>query len=360
MEPMNATAHVHDGVCEIWVPTQVPGDMRADLAKALSLPESAVTVHLTAVGGGFGRRLQTDYGIFAARASKALGIPVKLIWTREEDMTHDFYRPASVGRLRAVLNEDKTIRALDYSGATSNDTAVGGFAHNYAYGDVVVRQMRTALRFPIGAWRSVDPSITIFFIEAFVDEIAHGEGLDPLAYRRTLLAGNPRGLRVLDAAAAMANWGHAPAGRAQGVAFFNHVSWGTAVAEIVELSVDAQNHVTLHKVCCAIDPGLAINPDQVTAQAQGGIVMGLSAALGEAVSLRDGRVEQTNFDTYPILRLASVPEIDIRVLQTEGAPAGGCGEPPVPPVAPALVNAIFAATGKRIRTLPLAASGFTV
>lgn len=361
MEPMNATARVTDTACEMWVSTQVPGDMRDALVKELALPKDAVTVHLTHVGGGFGRRLETDYGIVAATASKALGgVPVKLIWTREEDMTHDVYRPASLCKLRAVLNDDKTIRALDYTGATSNDRALGGIAWNYPYGDVVLRQKNTKLQFPVGSWRSVDPGITIFFIESLVDEIAHGESLDPLAYRRTLLAKNARGLRVLNAAALMADWGNAPAGHRQGIAYFDQHSWGTAVAHVIELSVDAQNKITVHKVCCAIDPGLAINPGQIKAQAEGGIIMGLSSALREQITLKDGRAEQTNFDTYPVLRLVNIPQIEVLVMESEGVEAGGVGEPPVPPVAPALANAIFAATGRRIRTLPFVNSGFTI
>ncbi|HSM94630.1 MAG TPA: molybdopterin cofactor-binding domain-containing protein [Rhizomicrobium sp.] len=361
MEPMNATAHVTPTSCAIWVSTQVPGDMRDALVKTLALPKTAVTVHLTQVGGGFGRRLETDYGVLAAKASRALGhVPVKLIWSREEDMTHDAYRPTSLCKLRAALNDDKTIRALDYTGATSNDTALGGIAWNYPYGDVVLRQKKTTLQFPIGSWRSVDPGITIFFIESLVDEIAHGEGLDPLAYRRTLLAKDARGLRVLNAAALMAGWGNAPSGHSQGIAFFNQHSWGTAVAHVIELSVDRQNRITVHKVCCAIDPGIAVNPGQIKAQAEGGIIMGLSAALAEQITLKDGAVEQKNFDTYPVLRLKNIPEIEVLVMETEGAEAGGVGEPPVPPVAPALANAMLAATGKRVRALPFVNSGFTV
>jgi len=361
MEPMNATAHLTKDACEIWVSTQVPGDMRDAMVKTFGLPKDAVKVHLTHVGGGFGRRLETDYGVLAAKASRALGgVPVKLIWSREEDMTHDVYRPASLCRLRAALNEDKTIRALDYTGATSNDTALGGIAWNYPYGDVVLRQKRTKLQFPIGSWRSVDPGITIFFIESLVDEIAHGEGFDPLSYRRLLLSKDARARRVLDAVALMADWGNAPSGHHQGLAFFNQHSWGTAVAQVIEMSVDKANKITLHKVCCAIDPGLAVNPNQIKAQAEGGIIMGLSAALREQITLKDGRVEQTNFDTYPVLRLANIPDIEVLVMETDGAEAGGVGEPPVPPVAPALANAIFAATAKRVRTLPFVNSGFTV
>ena len=360
MEPMNATVHVTGAGCEVWVSTQVPGDIRRDLAKALSLPVDAIDVHPMKVGGGFGRRLKTDYVVFAAQASKAIGAPVKLIWTREEDMTHDFYRPASVCRLRVALNTDKTIRAIDYTGATANDTALGGIAWNYPSGDIVLRQKQTTLQVPVGAWRSVDPSITIFFIESMIDEIAHGEGLDPLAYRRMLLAKDARALRTLNAAAEMANWGKAPKGRVQGLAFFHYHSWGTSTAHVVEMSVNDKSKITIHKIFSAIDPGLAINPNQIVAQTEGGIILGLSAALREQITLKDGRVEQTNFDTYPALRLANIPEIEVTVLETDGAEAGGVGEPPVPPIAPAVANAIFAATGRRIRELPLCNASFTI
>jgi isoquinoline 1-oxidoreductase beta subunit len=360
MEPMNATARVSAHSCEVWAPMQDQGQMRDDLATALNLPKAAIVLHTTKVGGGFGRRLETDYGVLAARAAKAVDLPVKLIWTREEDFTHDFYRPASVARIRASLDDSGLIRALDYTGATSNDTAIGGFGRNYPLTDIVIRQKRTKFAFPIGAWRSVDSSITGFLLESFVDEVAHELGEDPLAYRRRLLAGDARLTRVLDTAAGMAGWGHAPAGHFQGIAFMNSPGQGTSVAHVIELSVDGASKITLHRVCCAIDPGTAINPDLVTAQAESGIIMGLSAALGEIITVKDGAVEQKNFDAYPILRLAAVPRVDVRVLQTRGLPPGGVGEPPVPPVAPALANAVFAATGKRIRTLPLAKAGFTV
>jgi isoquinoline 1-oxidoreductase beta subunit len=361
IEPMNATARVTADGCELWASMQNQSDMRDDVAKALGIAKDKVMLHPTMVGGGFGRRLERDYGVEAALIAKAAGAPVKLVWTREEDMRHDFYRPASTGKVKVALNDDLTFAALDYAGATVNDTAIGGIARNYGPApETVARQKTVKMPMVIGAWRSVDPSITVFFVESLVDEIAHDRRLDPLAYRRRLLANNPRGLRVLDAVAEMANWGKAPAGRAQGIAFFNHAYWGTAVAEVVELSVDAANKITLHKVFCAIDPGTAVNPNAVEAQAQGGITLGLSAALGEAITLKDGVVEQGNFDAYSILRLAGAPDVMVKVLETPDAAIGGCGEPPVPPSMPALANAVFAATGKRVRTLPLAKSGFSV
>ncbi|HEY1962777.1 MAG TPA: molybdopterin cofactor-binding domain-containing protein [Rhizomicrobium sp.] len=360
MEPMNATAHVHDGICELWAPMQAQGDMRNDLAKALGLPKRAIVLHTRKLGGGFGRRLKTDYGVLAAQVARAVGKPVKLIWTREEDLSHDHYRPASVGRVRAALNDEQLIAALEYTGATTNDTATGGLARNYAIAEAVVRQKQVSLPLQIGAWRSVDPSITVFFIESLVDEIAHEIGSDPLDYRRRLLKNDPRGLRTLEAAAELANWRRAPIGHYQGVAFFGSAYWGTCVTHIVELSIDANNRIALHKVSCAIDPGTAINPQLVRAQVEGGLLLGLSAALGEAITLKNGAVEQKNFDGYSPLRLRSVPEIEVRVMESPGAPLGGVGEPPVPPAAPALANALFAATGKRIRRLPLSASGYSV
>jgi isoquinoline 1-oxidoreductase beta subunit len=360
IEPMNATARVSADGCELWAPMQNQSSMQIDVAKALGIAKEKVVLHTTLIGGGFGRRLETDYGVQAAHIAKAAGAPVKLIWTREEDITHDFYRPASVCRIKAALTDDGAIQAIDYRGATANDTAIGGVLSNYPATEVVARQKNTRFPMVIGAWRSVDPSITIFFLESLVDEIAHEKERDPLDYRRHLLKANPRGLRVLNTAAEMANWGRAPAGRAQGLAFFSQSYWGTAVAEIVELSVDGSNRITLHKVSCAIDPGTAVNPGAVVAQAQGGITLGLSAALGEAITLKEGRVEQTNFDAYSILRLAGAPDIAVRVLESPDEPIGGCGEPPVPPSMPALANAIFAATGKRIRALPLSKSGFVL
>jgi isoquinoline 1-oxidoreductase beta subunit len=358
IEPMNAIARVSAAACELWAPMQDQSAMRDDLASTLGLPKNAITLHTTKTGGGFGRRLKTDYGVLAARVAKVVGHPVKLIWTREEDFAHDFYRPASVCHLRAALDENMMIRAIESAGATANDTAIGGLGGSYGI-DLVTRQKNTKLAVPIGAWRSVDASITVFCLESLIDEVALAVGDDPLAYRRRLLAGKPRELRVLNTVAEIANWGHPPVGHFQGLAYFHGTSWQTSVAEIVELSVDAVNKITVHRIFCAIDCGTPVNPDAVAAQTQGGIVLGLSAALGEAITIKDGRVEQTNFDAYQVLRMYQVPDIEVRVLETPDVPVGGVGEPPVPPIAPAVANALFKATGKRIRTLPFAKSGFT-
>jgi isoquinoline 1-oxidoreductase beta subunit len=359
MEPMNATAKVSPTSCELWAPMQQQSDMQEALASVLGLAKDTIILHTTKIGGGFGRRLQTDYGVLAARVAKIAGTPVKLIWSREEDFAHDFYRPASVARVRAALDADMMIRAIESIGATSNDTAVGGMGGNYAI-DLVIRQKNTKFELPIGAWRSVDASITTFLLESLVDEVAHEAGQDPLAYRRKLLAGKTRDLRVLDTVAQMANWGHPPAGRSHGLAFFHSTGWKTSIAQVVELSVDSSKQIKLHQVFCAIDCGTAVNSDLVDAQTHGGIILALSAATGEAITLKDGCVEQTNFDRYPVLLLAQAPQIHVRVLETPGADIGGVGEPPVPPAAPALANALFRATGTRIRTLPLSKSGFSL
>ncbi len=360
MEPMNATAKVDASGCEIWAPMQAQTNMRNEIAKALGLPGDSILLHTTLIGGGFGRRLQTDYGVLAARVARIAGRPVQLVWTREEDMTHGFYRPASVGHIRAALDEQSMIQALDYRGATTNDTAIGGLGRNYKISSVIVRQKNVALSVPIGSWRSVDPSITVFFLESLIDEIAFKTGIDPLDYRRRLLAEDPRGLRTLNAAAEMAHYGHAPAGHFHGIGFMGSSYWGTAVAEIVELSIEEPNRIQLHRVFCAIDPGTPINPQLIKAQVEGGILLGLSAALGEAITLSEGRVVQKNFDTYTPIRLKSAPPIEVTVLASHDSAIGGVGEPPVPPAAPALVNAICAATGKRIRKLPLSASGYSI
>lgn len=359
IEPMNATAHVTANGCEIWAPCQHQGGLKDDVAQALEMDPAQITVHTTFVGGGFGRRLQSDYAVLAARISRRVGAPVKLIWTREQDTQHGFYRPASVLKLRAAIAPDGRFRGLETIGATSNDVTLGGLAlMRYALDSIVARQKQVDTPFPRGAWRAVDRSQSVFYVECFIDEVAHDLKIDPLAFRRTLLADKPRDLRVLNAAAEMAGWGAPKPGRHLGIAFMS--GWGTRLAQVAEVSVDEARRLRVHRVCCAFDPATVVNPDAVKAQVEGGICMGLSAALAEQITVKAGAVEQGLFDSYPILTLAQAPEIDVQLFETPDEEIGGVGEPPLPPIAPAVCNAIFAATGVRIRRLPIVTQGFTV
>jgi isoquinoline 1-oxidoreductase subunit beta len=363
LEPMNATAKVGHGVAELWVPTQVQMQMRRDVAAALGLEPAAVTVHTTQVGGGFGRRLETDYGVQAARIAQRAGAPVKLLWSREEDMQHDFYRPAAVARLRAALSADGKLLALRADTAAVNDSEpLGGLTDvPYEIPNYLVTWSRVPSPVTIGAWRSVDHSQNAFFFESFLDELAHALGTDPLTLRCRMLAANPRALRVITLAAERSGW-HTkpPAGRHRGLALV--VRGKTSVAEVVEISVSESKALRVHRVTCAVDCGVAVNPGNVRAQFEGGVLFALSAALAGKITLNNGRVEQTNFDGYPVLEISAAPHIDVHIVNTptEGVAPSGCGEPPVPPVAPALANAIFTATGQRLRALPVRDAGFTV
>jgi isoquinoline 1-oxidoreductase beta subunit len=360
MEPMNATAHVTGGRAELWVPTQVQSDMKTAVAKALALPESAVTIHTTEVGGGFGRRLQVDYGRQAAVVAQKVGVPVKLIWSREEDTQHGFYRPAAVARLRAGVGADGAITAFRAQLACmDSDTPVGGIGGQpYALPNTLITYNGWNPGIPLGAWRSVDASQNLFFFESFLDELAHDLKLDSLELRRRLLSHQPRALRVLDAVARLADWEKPlPSGHGRGVALLK--GYGSLSAQIAEVSVDAGRTLRVHRVSCAVDCGTAVNPSSIRAQFEGGVLFGLTAAALDQITVRQGRVEQANFDTYPLARIAQAPRVDVEILESPDEAIGGVGEPPVPPIAPAVANAIFAATGQRVRKLPLKAEGFT-
>ena len=369
LEPMNATAHVQGDRCEIWAPTQGQTRSRDAAAALLGIPRDQVAVHTTYLGGGFGRRFEVDFVLDAVALSRAVGAPVKVVWSREDDLAHDFYRPAAVHRLAAAF-DDKTPSAWQHRIASPSiqrrlapDTVKGGIDRTvvegvrelpYAIPNVAVDCALVETGVPVGYWRSVGSSGNAFVVESFVDELADAAGEDPLAFRRRLLAGQPRHLRVLELAAERAGWGKAlPKGQARGLAV--HMSYGSYVAQAVEVEV-ADGAPRVRRVVCAIDCGRHVNPDQVVAQMEGGIVYGLTAALYGEVPIADGGARIGNFDTYPLLRLDRMPHVEVHVVSSD-EPPGGTGEPGVPPLAPAVANALFALTGQRLRSLPLRLTG---
>jgi len=357
LEPMNATARVSSQSAELWAPTQVQSQMRRDVAKALAMAESAVTVHTTFLGGGFGRRLKTDYGVEAALVARAANAPVKLIWSRDEDMRNDYYRPSAAIRLSAALDPGNRLSAVRIQiGCVDADEPTGGLIPSvYAFPNLLVTYGGVNPGVPIGAWRAVDHTQNVFALECFLDELAGDVGSSPVALRRQLLEHQPRALRALNAAVELA--GPTPAGRARGLALTERS--GSYVAEVAEISLTQQRSFTVHRVYAAIDCGTVVNPSTVEAQMQGGILFGLSAALFSQITIADGAVREGNFDRYPLLTMRQAPEVVVRVLDGGEARPNGVGEPPVPPIAPALCNALGAA-GVRCRTLPVTSQGLTV
>jgi isoquinoline 1-oxidoreductase beta subunit len=357
LEPMNATARVSNHSAELWAPTQVQSQLRRDVARALALPETAVTIHTTFLGGGFGRRLKTDFGVEAALVARAAGVPVRLLWSREEDMRHDYYRPAAAIRLSAALGPGDRLKALRIQiGCLDSDEPTGGLIPSvYSFPNLLVTYGGVNPGVPIGAWRAVDHTQNVFALESFLDELAGEMGVSPLTLRRNLLARQPRATRVLDAVVDLA--GPTPAGRARGLALTERS--GSFVAEIAEVSLTAQRSLTVHRVYAAIDCGTVVNPSTVEAQMQGGILFGLSAALFSQITIADGSVQEGNFDRYPLLTMRQAPEVTVRILDGNGGPPSGVGEPPVPPIAPALCNAL-AAAGARCRVLPVTGQGLTL
>jgi len=367
MEPVNCTAQVRDGKVHVWVPTQAPGFAVRAAAQAAGVADSDVTLEVTLLGGGFGRRLDVDMVAQAVAIARALdGLPVQTIWSREDDTTHDVYRPAALARFAATLDAAGRVLGFDCKSAGGSvshqffkrnlglpaagpdkTTAEGAFDMPYELPNQRIRHVIVASAVPLGYWRSVGHSHNAFFKESFIDELAHAAGQDGVAFRRALLVRHPRHLAVLDAAVARA--GTAPPGRAHGVAL--HQSFGTIVAQVAEVSV-AGTDIIVHRVICALDCGLAVNPNIIAQQAESGVIFGLSAALFGAVTIKDGKVEQTNFHDYPVVRLNQAPLVETIILPSAEHPEG-MGEPAVPPVAPAVANAVFQLTGKRLRSLPL-------
>ena len=367
MEPINCTAQVKDGKVRVWAPTQSPGFAVDVAAKVAGVAAGDVELHVTMLGGGFGRRLDVDMIAQAvAIARQTDGHPVQLIWSREDDTTHDVYRPAALARFSATLDAQGNVLGYDNksaSGAISHQffkrnlglppggpdktTAEGEFDMQYHFPNQRIRHVIVDSAVPLGYWRSVGHSHNAFFKESFIDELAHAAGKDGVAFRRGLLLQHPRHLAVLNAAVAKA--GEAPAGRAHGVAL--HQSFGTIVAQVAEVSVEG-TEIRVHRVVCAVDCGLAVNPNIIAQQAESGVLFGLSAALFGEVTIREGKVEQTNFHDYPVVRLNQAPEVDTIIMPSAAHPEG-MGEPATPPIAPAVANAVFKLTGKRLRSLPL-------
>jgi isoquinoline 1-oxidoreductase subunit beta len=366
MEPMNATAFVKPGSCEIWAPTQSPGSTQVTGSKVSGVPVEKVIVNTTYLGGGFGRRGEQDFILDALETSKAVGAPVKVMWTREDDIQHGFYRPATYNVFKAALDAQGApvawwnrvvgpgilVQKGRAQAGTIDGAAMEGVRNMpYDIPNVHVEWVNKDYGVPLGFWRSVGPSQNGFIVESFVDEMAKAAGKDPVEFRRGLLGKSPRHKAVLELAAAKANWGSPPpAGRARGCAVM--FSYGSYVAHVAEVSVARDGKVKVHKLVGAIDAGFAVNPDQVKAQMEGGGIYALTALLYGEITIDRGRVVQSNFDNYPMLRINEAPEMEVHILNS-GEAAGGLGEPGVPTVAPAICNAIFALTGTRVRSLPL-------
>jgi len=349
MEPMNCIAEVSDDGCDIWTGTQVQQSAQDTCMEITGLARERVRVHTTYSGGGFGRRLQTDCIAEAVRLAQILRRPVRVLWTRSDDLRHDFYRPASATLLRSGLNAKGEIEAwLQYIAGPM--LALEQVDIPYAIASLREVHIEEDPGIPTGAWRSVGASQNAFAIECFVDELAAACGKDALAFRLAMLEESPRHRGVLELAAKRADWGALlPSGKGRGIAVY--YSFGTWVAQVAEVSSEGGSW-RVDRIVCATDCGTIVNPDAVAAQMEGGIVFGLSAALHGAITVRDGAVEQEGFDDYPILRMSDTPKIEVHLVPSRRRPSGA-GEPGVPPVAPAVANALFAATGKRVRELPL-------
>jgi isoquinoline 1-oxidoreductase beta subunit len=366
MEPLACTASVTDKRCDIWAPTQAPGNVVAVASQLTGLSPDRISVTTAFMGGGLGRKFELDYVIQAIRTSMAIRRPVKLTWSREEDFGHDQYRPMSLSWIRAGLDGNGKVVAWSnrivspsilyqrspgaLGGGIDNQAVDGAIGLDYDLGARLVEYVRHPVGIPVGFWRSVGHSLNCFSVESAIDELARRAGKDPLDFRRSLLGKAPRGLAVLNAAAALANWGSAlPKGHARGIAYSE--GFGSIVAQVAEISHPNDTTIRVHKVACAIDCGTAINPDSVKAQMEGGIVQGLSAALWGEVNFVKGVAQVENFNNYRMLRIAEMPQIDVKIVNS-GAALGGVGEPGLPPIAPAVANAFAALTGKRVRNLP--------
>jgi isoquinoline 1-oxidoreductase subunit beta len=369
MEPTSCTVHVQKDRCEVWTGSQVLGRAQEAAAQAAGLPLGKVVVHNHLLGGGFGRHLEVDNVVQAVRIAKQVAGPVKVVWTREEDMQHDFYRPYYYDRIAAGLD----VRGMPvawthrivgpsivarwippvFRNGIDDDAVDGAVQLLYDIPAVQIEYVRHEE--PVlntTFWRGVGVTHNMFVIESFIDELAAAARKDSVEYRRALLSKSPRARAVLDLAAQSAGWGQSlPRGRGRGVALM-YSSWDTYVAQIADVEVSPSGDVRVHRIVCAVDCGTIVNPDTVKAQIEGGVIFGISGALYGEVTVKNGRVEQSNFNDYRVLRINETPAIDVHLVPSREAP-GGIGEPGTAVTAPALANAVFAATGKRIRKLPL-------
>ncbi|QQX86676.1 xanthine dehydrogenase family protein molybdopterin-binding subunit [Cupriavidus necator] len=368
MEPMNCTVEVSESGCDIWVGTQVPGIAQAAVAKTIGLKPEQVRIHNHLLGGGFGRRLEVDGILRAAQIGKQIKGPVQVIWTREEDIQHDMYRPYYYDRISAGL--DAMGRPVGWSHRVAGSSVLSRYFPSlirngidrdavnssqdlsYSLPNILVDWVQQEPPgIPTAFWRGVGVTRGTFVVESFIDELAAAAKQDPLAYRLALLDKSPRAKAVLQRAADEAGWGRPlPQGRARGIALCT--GFNSFIAQVAEVEVDKHGAVKVVRVDCAVDCGIVVNPDGVRAQMEGGIIFGLSAALREEITLKNGRVEQSNFGDYPVLRISEAPMIHVHLIKSGEAP-GGIGEPGTSCVMPALTNAVHAATGKRIRKLPL-------
>ncbi|MGC2029901.1 MAG: xanthine dehydrogenase family protein molybdopterin-binding subunit, partial [Steroidobacteraceae bacterium] len=363
MEPMNCTADVKANGCDLYVGTQVQQVAQTTAATAAGLSPAQVRVHTTLIGGGFGRRLDIDFIPAAVEASKAVGVPVKVIWTREDDMTHDTYRPPAyeevsggvdaAGKVIAwklhITSPSITERMFPPVKGVDDSVIEAAVNNLYDVPNLAVSYSRQEIGIDVGYMRSVSHAPNCFVIESFMDELAAAAGMNPYDFRMRQLANKPRQRRVLELAAERAGWGKAQAGRHQGVALME--GYTSHLAQVAEISI-VGGELIVHKIVCVVDCGQMVNPRIVESQIESGIVFGLSAARWGDVTIAGGKVRQTNFNNYRVLRNNEMPELDVHLVDSDAAP-GGIGEAAVPLVAPALCNAIFAATGKRLRALPI-------
>jgi len=365
MEPMNCTVHIKEDECDIWVSTQSPSSVQnvafdrlysgvGKLFEKLRIhfnggQQEKIHVHKTAIGGGFGRRFNNDFVREAISIAQEVNAPVKLIWSREEDIQHDYYRPVSFHHLTAALNDQGT--PIAWSHQTAGPTGIQAGKIPYEIDNVYSSTSGIDIPVPVGSWRSVKLSYQTFAIESFIDEIAHATNQDPVVLRLRMLNKEPRLRTVIETAAMASGWNRSAAkGHFRGIAAMK--GFGSYIAQVAEVSIGSDDNVRVHRIVCAFDCGMIVNPDIIRAQLEGGIIFGLTATLKSAISIADGKVVQSNFHDFPLLRIDETPRIDIHLVQSEESP-GGVGEPPVPPVAPAIANAVFAATGKRPRILPI-------